>query len=138
MSMPLGQQQQPDIGVEPFPIHSSSSSSHASIGPVIAVLVVIMILGIVAGMIGRLCSGRTIFGYGDYDIESWAETKFSSCIDGRITTSNTPPPTAVTRDPQSGDNAVASPATTTPTPTRDHEEEEDEDDDDDDETNAAA
>lgn len=69
------QQQQPSY---------NSQTNHASIGPVIAVLLVIVILGIVAGMIGRLCTGRKIMGYGQYDIESWIETKCSSCIDGRI------------------------------------------------------
>ncbi|EEF52462.1 uncharacterized protein LOC8260874 [Ricinus communis] len=81
MSMPLTQQP-PAVTVaqEPFSTHST----HGSIGPLIVVLVVIMILGVLAVMIGRLCSGRRILGYGQYDIESWAETKCASCIDGRI------------------------------------------------------
>nr|XP_004501812.1 uncharacterized protein LOC101514152 [Cicer arietinum] len=62
----------------------NGASQHDSIGPVIGVLIVIIVLGIIAVMIGRLCSGRRIMGHGQYDIESWAERKCSTCIDGRI------------------------------------------------------
>ncbi|OMO74880.1 hypothetical protein COLO4_26446 [Corchorus olitorius] len=90
MSMPpLVQQPPPGVPVTQVQQPYESHAAHASIGPVIAVLVVIVILGILAGMIGRLCTGRKIMGYGQYDIESWFETKFSSCIDGRI---YSPPP----------------------------------------------
>ncbi|KAK8678516.1 hypothetical protein V6N13_144014 [Hibiscus sabdariffa] len=78
MSMPLVQQP-PPVTVMQHPYNS-----HASIGPVIALLLVIIVLGMVAGMIRRLCTGRKIMGYGQCDIESWIETKCSSCIDGRI------------------------------------------------------
>ncbi|KHN31053.1 hypothetical protein glysoja_020351, partial [Glycine soja] len=54
------------------------------VGPVIAVLAVITVLGVIAGMIGRLCSGRRVMGHGEYDVETWVETKCSSCVDGRI------------------------------------------------------
>ncbi|MED6218252.1 hypothetical protein PIB30_025177 [Stylosanthes scabra] len=79
-SMPIYQQQPPpqqsyDDGV---------SSEHDSLGPLVGVLVVVIVLGVIAVMIGRLCSGRRIMGYGQYDIESWAERKCSTCIDGRI------------------------------------------------------
>ncbi|CAM8914084.1 hypothetical protein QQ045_032483 [Rhodiola kirilowii] len=57
---------------------------HSSIGPLIAAVVVVTILGVIAGMIGRLCSGRTIFGYGNYDLENWVETKCANCVDGRV------------------------------------------------------
>ena len=81
MTTPLVQQPPPvTVTQQPY----NSHTSHASIGPVIAVLLVIIILGILAGMIGRLCTGRSIMGYGQYDIESWIEAKCSSCIDGRI------------------------------------------------------
>ncbi|XVF63982.1 hypothetical protein PTKIN_Ptkin09bG0130400 [Pterospermum kingtungense] len=83
MSMPLVQQPPPVTATQQQQPYNSSTG-HASIGPVIAVLSVIIILGIVAGMIGRLCTGRKMMGYGQYDIESWIETKCSSCIDGRI------------------------------------------------------
>lgn len=87
MSMPLVQPPPPPLGTiiqQPFHAHSV----HGSVGPVIAVLVVIIVLGILAIVVGRLCSGRRIMGYGHYDIENWAETKCSSCIDGRLS----PPP----------------------------------------------
>lgn len=64
---------------------AQSSGLHGSVGPVIAVLVVVGVLGVAAAVIGRVCTGRRIMGrYGKYDMESWAEAKCSSCIDGRI------------------------------------------------------
>ncbi|XAR72875.1 hypothetical protein NMG60_11019658 [Bertholletia excelsa] len=62
----------------------TARSGHGSIGPFIAVLAVISILGAVAVMIGRLCSGRRIMGYGQFDVEGWIENKCASCIDGRV------------------------------------------------------
>ncbi|KAF8406346.1 hypothetical protein HHK36_008433 [Tetracentron sinense] len=91
MSMPLEPQQQPPpmtVTEEAYTSHSG----HGSIGPVIAVLAVITILGVVAGMIGRLCSGRRIMGHGQFDFEGWIERKCSSCIDGRINPPPPPPP----------------------------------------------
>lgn len=81
MSMPLDQQPPPGFVLQQ---NANPHSPHGSIGAVVAVLVVVIILGVVAVVIGRLCSGRSIMGYGHYDLESWAETKCSSCIDGRI------------------------------------------------------
>ncbi|PRQ27598.1 hypothetical protein RchiOBHm_Chr6g0306971 [Rosa chinensis] len=66
---------------------ASTYSPHGSIGAVVGVLVMVVILAVVAVVIGRLCSGKTIMGYGHFDMESWAETKCSSCIDGRISVS---------------------------------------------------
>ncbi|XWS14651.1 hypothetical protein CRYUN_Cryun35bG0027600 [Craigia yunnanensis] len=105
MTTPLVQQP-PQVTVTQQPYNSHAS--HASIGPVIAVLLVITFLGILAGMIGRLCTGRKILGYGRYDIESWIETKCSSCIDGRIypplptraNTSSTSVPASIQHQPQ--------------------------------------
>lgn len=85
MSTPLDQQQQQQP--PPLPVTQqarTAHSGHGSVGPVIAVLAVITILGVIAGMIGRLCSGRRILGHGQYDVEGWLERKCSSCIDGRI------------------------------------------------------
>lgn len=62
----------------------TSRPAHGSVGPVIGVLAVIAVLGAIAIMIGRLCSGRRIMGRGQYDFESWVETKCASCIDGRV------------------------------------------------------
>ncbi|KAI4316745.1 hypothetical protein L6164_024693 [Bauhinia variegata] len=81
MSMPLYPQPPPDIVTEQS---HNGGSEHDSVGPVVGVLVVIIVLGVIAVMIGRLCSGKRIMGYGQYDLESWAESKCSSCIDGRI------------------------------------------------------
>lgn len=80
---PLQQQQQPppmEIGQQVYTSHSG----HGSVGPVIGVLAVITILGAIAVVIGRLCSGRGIRGRGQYDFEGWVETKCASCIDGRV------------------------------------------------------
>ncbi|XP_019165698.1 PREDICTED: uncharacterized protein LOC109161662 [Ipomoea nil] len=66
----------------------ASRTAHGSVGPVIGVLAVIAVLGAIAVMIGRLCSGRRIMGRAHYDFESWVETKCASCIDGRLD----PPP----------------------------------------------
>nr|GEU86692.1 peroxidase 10 [Tanacetum cinerariifolium] len=86
------QQQQPP----PYPqvIQQQSykqHSGHGSVGPVIGALAVIMVLGAIAIMIGRLCSGRRVMGHVQYDFEGWAETKCATCIDGRV---GPPPVTA--------------------------------------------
>lgn len=70
----------------------TAHSGHGSVGPVIGVLAVITILGAIAVMIGRLCSGRGIRGHAQYDFERWVETKCASCIDGRV---DPPPPPRV-------------------------------------------
>ncbi|RDY06149.1 hypothetical protein CR513_09905, partial [Mucuna pruriens] len=90
MSTPFVQQPPPPIEVtqQAYTTHSG----HGSVGPVIAVLAVITVLGVIAGMIGRLCSGRRVMGHGEYDVETWVETKCSSCVDGRIAPPPRPPP----------------------------------------------
>ncbi|KAJ6385789.1 hypothetical protein OIU77_028876 [Salix suchowensis] len=94
MSGPLDQQQQQQQ--EPPPMEGTQQAAYTthtgygSVGPVIAVLAVITILGVIAGMIGRVCSGRRILGHhGQYDFEGWVERKCSSCLDGHVA----PPPT---------------------------------------------
>ncbi|XP_002521845.2 uncharacterized protein LOC8283273 [Ricinus communis] len=89
MSTPLDQQQQESPSIEINQQAYTAHTGHGSVGPVIAVLAVITILGVVAGMIGRLCSGRRVMGHGQYDFEGWVERKCSSCLDGRVD----PPPT---------------------------------------------
>ncbi|KAJ6716662.1 hypothetical protein OIU74_009239 [Salix koriyanagi] len=105
MSGPLDQQQQQQQ--EPPPMEGTQQAAYTthtgygSVGPVIAVLAVITILGVIAGMIGRVCSGRRILGHhGQYDFEGWVERKCSSCLDGHVA----PPPTRPTDIP------VAAPA----------------------------
>lgn len=74
----------------------TSYSDHGSVGPLIAVLAIITVLGVIAGMIGRLCTGRQIMGHGQYDFEGWVERKCSTCLDGRIDIPHRPPPPANT------------------------------------------
>uniref|UniRef100_A0A6N2LAU4 Uncharacterized protein n=1 Tax=Salix viminalis TaxID=40686 RepID=A0A6N2LAU4_SALVM len=88
MSTPLDQQQQETPSTEVSQQAAYTHTGHGSVGPVIAVLSVITILGVIAGMIGRLCSGRRILGHGQYDFEGWVERKCSSCLDGHVD----PPP----------------------------------------------
>ncbi|KAK8628712.1 hypothetical protein V6N13_009295 [Hibiscus sabdariffa] len=68
----------PPIAREP------SRYSHRSIEMLIVVLAVITILGVIAGIIARLCGGRHFGGNGENDIEGWIESKCRSCIDGGV------------------------------------------------------
>lgn len=82
----------------------ANKADDGSIGPVIGVLSVIIIVGVFAGMVGRLCSGRPIMGYGgQYDFESWVEKKFSSCLDGRVGPPRPDAPPASSPDPAADD-----------------------------------
>ncbi|GAA0156615.1 hypothetical protein LIER_14069 [Lithospermum erythrorhizon] len=79
----------------PIVVTEQASPVHArngSVGPVIGVLVVIAVLGAVAVVIGRLCSGRKIMDHGQYDFESWVEIKCASCIDGHVNIHPPAPP----------------------------------------------
>ncbi|CAK9179711.1 unnamed protein product [Ilex paraguariensis] len=104
--IPDTEQQQPPPIAETTQQHYTAHSGHGSIGPVIAVLAVITILGAIAVMIGRLCSGRRIMGHGQYDLEGWVETKCSSCLDGRV---DPPPPRAVAENSVSSNSGGAIP-----------------------------
>lgn len=81
MSMPLVQQ--PPAGIYSQQAATHSSEPSGSIGMVIVVLAVITILGVVAGVVGRLCAGRRFSGDSEYDFEGWVERKCSTCIDGQ-------------------------------------------------------
>jgi len=59
-------------------------SGGGSVGTLVVVLAVITILGVLAGVIARICGGRHLAGHGDYDFEGWVENKCSSCIDGSL------------------------------------------------------
>lgn len=61
--------------------------SHKSIETLVVVIAVITLVGVIAGMIARLCGGRHFGGDGEHDIEGWVEKKCRSCIDGGL-----PPP----------------------------------------------
>ena len=102
MSMPLDQAPPPPT----VTITQQTFSSHSTFVPFIAVFTVIIIFGVLAIMIGRLCSGGTTLGYGHYDMERWVEEKCSSCIDGRIS-----PPTTTTR-PRANNVSLTSVPTT--------------------------
>ncbi|PIN20459.1 hypothetical protein CDL12_06867 [Handroanthus impetiginosus] len=101
---PLQQQQAPPM--ETTQQAYRTHTGHGSVGPVIGVLAIITILGAIAVMIGRLCSGRGIRGYGQYDFESWVETKCASCIDGRV---DPPPPRVVVEHNVGGEAPRAAP-----------------------------
>ncbi|XP_057495438.1 uncharacterized protein LOC130780468 [Actinidia eriantha] len=95
----------------------TTHSGHGSIGPVIGVLAVITILGAIAVMIGRLCSGRRILGHGHYNFEGWVENKCGSCIDGRVDPPPRPPPLPAATERASSSSAVdAPPAADAPQP----------------------
>lgn len=87
MSRPTMDQQPPPPAFVLQSNNANTYSPHGSIGAVAGVLIMVVILAAIAVVIGRLFSGRTIMGYGHFDLESWAETKCSSCIDGRISVS---------------------------------------------------
>ncbi|XP_031102407.1 uncharacterized protein LOC116006246 [Ipomoea triloba] len=65
----------------------TTHSTHSSIETLLVVLAVITLLGVIAGVIARLCGGRHFGGSGEHDIEGWVERRCRSCIDGGI-----PPP----------------------------------------------
>ncbi|KAL0017318.1 hypothetical protein SO802_004387 [Lithocarpus litseifolius] len=107
--MPLDQAPPPPT----VTITQQTFSSHSTFVPFIAVFAVIIIFGVLAIMIGRLCSGGTTLGYGHYDMERWVEEKCSSCIDGRIS-----PPTTTTRPRASNVSVSVTSAPTTPIQTQ--------------------
>ncbi|KAL1561032.1 hypothetical protein AAHA92_03783 [Salvia divinorum] len=90
-SAPVLEQQPPPMQMAAQQAYAAQPD-HAPVGPVIGVLVVITILGAIAVMIGRLCSGRGLRGRARYDFEKWVETKCASCIDGGL---DPPPPRVV-------------------------------------------
>ncbi|CAN4089925.1 unnamed protein product [Withania somnifera] len=63
-----------------YPSYSSSSSSsnntHRSIETLLVVLAIITLLGVIAGIIARLCGGRHVSGNGEDDIEGWIEKMY--------------------------------------------------------------
>ncbi|KZV20884.1 hypothetical protein F511_25974 [Dorcoceras hygrometricum] len=94
----------------------TARSSRGPVGPVIGVLAMITILGAIAVMIGRLCSGRKVMGHLQYDIEGWVEAKCASCIDGRVEPT---PPRLVVEHRISGEP----PGTAAPPPPQERDEE---------------
>lgn len=80
----------PPVAVVVEPRHST----HQSIETLVVVLAVITILGVIAGIIARLCGGRHFGGSGEHDIEGWVERKCTSCIDAGVPSTPPPPPAA--------------------------------------------
>lgn len=73
--------------------------AHRSIETLVVVLAVITIVGVIAGIIARLCGGRHLGGSGEHDIEGWVESKCRSCIDGGVPAPPPPPPPAEASKP---------------------------------------
>ncbi|KAI4386521.1 hypothetical protein MLD38_004449 [Melastoma candidum] len=58
-----------------------------SIQELLVVLAVITLVGVVAGIMARVCGGRHLVGSGDPDVEGWVEQTCRSCIDGGVSQS---------------------------------------------------
>ncbi|KAH9301989.1 hypothetical protein KI387_013572, partial [Taxus chinensis] len=70
--------------IEPRGGGGGGGHSGGSIGTLVVVLAAITILGVLAGVVARICGGRHLTGDGDYDFEGWVENKCSTCIDGTL------------------------------------------------------
>ncbi|XP_023739532.1 uncharacterized protein LOC111887594 [Lactuca sativa] len=77
-----------------------SHSTHGSLEKLVVVLAVITIVGVIAGMIARLCGGRHYGGNGDHEMEGWIERRCKSCIDGGVSSAPPPPPPEETAKPE--------------------------------------
>jgi hypothetical protein len=73
----------PEVDHAP-PTVEPSCYNHRSIETLVVVLAVITILGVIAGIIARLCGGRHFGNNGENDIEGWIERRCRSCIDGGV------------------------------------------------------
>lgn len=80
----LNDQLQPMVEGPPPAVVDSNRYAHRSIETLVVVLAVITIVGVVAGIIARVCGGRHFGGNGEHDIEGWVERKCRSCIDGGL------------------------------------------------------
>ncbi|CAL5193462.1 unnamed protein product [Lathyrus oleraceus] len=86
-----GSEMQPFVEAPPK-VEEQNRYSHKSIETLIVVIAVITIVGVIAGMIARLCGGRHFGGNGENDIEGWVENKCRSCIDAGLPPPPPPPP----------------------------------------------
>ncbi|KAI9080719.1 hypothetical protein K1719_037232 [Acacia pycnantha] len=80
------------IMVPPPRAEDANRYSHRSIETLVVVLAMITIVGVLAGIVARLCGGRHFGGNGENDIEGWVESKCRSCIDGGLPPPPPPPP----------------------------------------------
>ncbi|GAB4843850.1 hypothetical protein Ancab_013812 [Ancistrocladus abbreviatus] len=79
--------------VEPPPVVAVTNSyPRRSMETLVVVLAVITLVGVIAGIIARVCGGRHLGGNGENDIEGWVEKRCSSCIDGGVPEPPPPPP----------------------------------------------
>ncbi|GLT37376.1 hypothetical protein SLA2020_116950 [Shorea laevis] len=69
-----------------------SRYTHGSIETLVVVLAVITIIGVIAGIIARLCGGSHFGGSEEHDVEDWVEKKCRSCLDGGVPSAPPPPP----------------------------------------------
>ncbi|KAH6559463.1 hypothetical protein KP509_1Z007500 [Ceratopteris richardii] len=109
-------------------LSDGDSHSGSTVGTLFIVLAIIMILGIIAGFIGRICAGRHWGGDTQYDFEGWVEKRCASCIDGDIEAPPPPPPPAPAEEkppaeaappaaaPAAGNGAAPAPAGDPPAP----------------------
>ncbi|XP_010057245.2 uncharacterized protein LOC104445124 [Eucalyptus grandis] len=81
LSTPLAGPPPPPSAAEP------GRYARRSIETLVVVLAAITIIGVVAGIVARLCGGRLLGGSRDNDIEGWVERRCRSCIDSGL-----PPP----------------------------------------------
>ncbi|KAM7500186.1 hypothetical protein LguiA_024600 [Lonicera macranthoides] len=83
------------LAAEPPPVVvmvEPNHSTHRSIETLVVVLAVITIVGVIAGIIARLCGGQHFGGSGEHDVEGWVESKCRSCIDAGLPAAPPPPP----------------------------------------------
>lgn len=78
------QQQEAALIYQNAVANNGVSHSSGSVGPVLAVLSVITILGVIACVLGRICAGRLFSANSKYDCVGWMERRCASCLDGDL------------------------------------------------------
>ncbi|KAL3841251.1 hypothetical protein ACJIZ3_025842 [Penstemon smallii] len=95
--MSLSSNQLPPL-VEPPPLVVEAATgptpTHNSIETLVVVLAAITIIGVIAGIIARLCGGQHFGGSGEHDVDGWVERKCRTCIDGGVTADQPKPAAA--------------------------------------------
>jgi hypothetical protein len=81
----------PQVVDTPPPTVEPNRYTHRAIETLVVVLAVITIVGVMAGIIARLCGGRHFGNNGENDIEGWVERRCRSCIDGGVPAAVPPP-----------------------------------------------
>lgn len=113
-------EQQPPPTPRPHEYDPSATQIHASIAPFVCIFVAVVVLGMAAVAVGRVCSGkRKTSGscyQGKYDMERWAESKCSSCIEGRIHVNSPSMNTSSEKDVEHSGTVVGTPTPTNQSP----------------------